>query len=71
VTCPSHARGTSRCPRNDMALAPCPPGSGSAAFALADRVNPRFLIPTKGLFGKWRIQVDGRGLKGILRNFDL
>jgi hypothetical protein len=26
---------------------------------------------TKGLFGKWRIQVDGRELKGILRNFDL
>jgi hypothetical protein len=25
----------------------------------------------QGLFGKWRIQVDGRGLKGILRNFDL
>jgi hypothetical protein len=25
----------------------------------------------KGLFGKWRIQVDGKGLKGILRNFDL
>jgi hypothetical protein len=30
-----------------------------------------FAIP-QGLFGKWRIQVDGRGLlKGILRNFDL
>jgi hypothetical protein len=25
----------------------------------------------KGLFGKRRIQVDGRGLKGILRNFEL
>jgi hypothetical protein len=25
----------------------------------------------KGLFGKWRIQVDGRGLKEILGNFDL
>jgi hypothetical protein len=25
----------------------------------------------KGLFGKWRIQVDGRGLKGIFRNFEL
>jgi hypothetical protein len=25
----------------------------------------------KGLFGKQRIQVDGRGLKGILGNFDL
>jgi hypothetical protein len=25
----------------------------------------------KGLFGKWRNQVDGRGLKGILGNFDL
>jgi hypothetical protein len=24
-----------------------------------------------GLFGKWRNQVDGRGLKGILGNFDL
>jgi hypothetical protein len=24
-----------------------------------------------GLFGKWRIQVDGRGLKEILGNFDL
>jgi hypothetical protein len=29
-----------------------------------------FAIP-QGLFGKWGIQVDGRGLKGILRNFDL
>jgi hypothetical protein len=27
--------------------------------------------PFEGLFGKWRIQVDGKGLKGILRNFDL
>jgi hypothetical protein len=27
--------------------------------------------PLKGLFEKWRIQVDGRGLKGILENFDL
>jgi hypothetical protein len=27
--------------------------------------------PGEGLFGKWRNQVDGRGLKGILRNFDL
>jgi hypothetical protein len=25
----------------------------------------------KGLFGKWRIEVDGRGLKGILGNFEL
>jgi hypothetical protein len=25
----------------------------------------------EGLFGKWRNQVDERGLKGILRNFDL
>jgi hypothetical protein len=25
----------------------------------------------KGLFGKWRNQVDGRGLEGILGNFDL
>jgi hypothetical protein len=25
----------------------------------------------KGLFGKGRNQVDGRGLKGILGNFDL
>jgi hypothetical protein len=24
-----------------------------------------------GLFGKWRIEVDGRGLKGILGNFEL
>jgi hypothetical protein len=32
---------------------------------------PRVSLPTKDLFGKWRIQVDGRGLKGILRNFDL
>jgi hypothetical protein len=28
------------------------------------------VTPT-GLFGKWRIQVDGRGLKGILGNFEL
>jgi hypothetical protein len=28
------------------------------------------LMP-KGLFGKWRIEVDGRGLKGILGNFEL
>jgi hypothetical protein len=28
-------------------------------------------VTSKGLFGKWRIQVDGRGLKGILGNFDL
>jgi hypothetical protein len=26
---------------------------------------------TEGLFGKWRIQMDGRVLKGILENFDL
>jgi hypothetical protein len=25
----------------------------------------------EGLFGKWRIEVDGRGLKGILGNFEL
>jgi hypothetical protein len=25
----------------------------------------------EGLFGKWRIEVDGRGLKGILKNFEL
>jgi hypothetical protein len=25
----------------------------------------------EGLFGKWRNQVDGRRLKGILGNFDL
>jgi hypothetical protein len=30
--------------------------------------NPMF---SEGLFGKWRIQVDGRVFKGILRNFDL
>jgi hypothetical protein len=30
---------------------------------------PPNILP--GLFGKWRIQVDGRGLKRILRNFDL
>jgi hypothetical protein len=29
------------------------------------------VIPSQALFGKWRIQVDGRGLKGILGNFDL
>jgi hypothetical protein len=28
-------------------------------------------VYTQGLFGKWRNQVDGRGLKGILGNFDL
>jgi hypothetical protein len=28
-------------------------------------------VHLKGLFGKWRNQVDGTGLKGILRNFDL
>jgi hypothetical protein len=28
-------------------------------------------LSPKGLFGKWRNQVDGRGLKGILGNFDL
>jgi hypothetical protein len=27
--------------------------------------------PPEDLFGKLRIQVDGRGLKGILGNFDL
>jgi hypothetical protein len=26
---------------------------------------------SKGLLGKWRNQVDGRGLKEILGNFDL
>jgi hypothetical protein len=25
-------------------------------------------LESKGLFGKWRIQVDGRGLNGILEN---
>jgi hypothetical protein len=25
----------------------------------------------EGLFGKWRNQVDEKGLKGILENFDL
>jgi hypothetical protein len=29
------------------------------------------VISPKGLFGKWRIEVDGRGLKGILGNFEL
>jgi hypothetical protein len=32
---------------------------------------PRGEFNHKGLFGKWRIQVDGGGLKGILGNFDL
>jgi hypothetical protein len=40
-----------------------------------DPINPNIfhscLLPPNGLFGKWRNQVDGRGLKGILRNFDL
>jgi hypothetical protein len=27
--------------------------------------------PLEGLFGKWRNQVEGRRLKGILENFDL
>jgi hypothetical protein len=27
--------------------------------------------PLRALFGKWRIEVDGRGLKGILENFEL
>jgi hypothetical protein len=32
----------------------------------------KLYVPTiKGSFGKWRIQVDGRELKGILGNFDL
>jgi hypothetical protein len=33
--------------------------------------NPYSTIESKGLFGKWGIQVDRRGLKGILGNFDL
>jgi E3 ubiquitin-protein ligase BOI-like protein len=33
--------------------------------------NMLFSDAPKGLFGKWRNQVDGRGLKGILWNFDL
>jgi hypothetical protein len=34
---------------------------------------PKPALPNylEGLFGKWRIEVDGRGLKGILRNFEL
>jgi hypothetical protein len=35
---------------------------------LADQVG---IFCFKGLFGKWRNQVDGRGFKGILGNFGL
>jgi hypothetical protein len=37
--------------------------------ALADPAVPD--VALQDLFGKWRNQVDGKGLKGILGNFDL
>jgi hypothetical protein len=44
-----------------------------SVMALINRSIPVYweLVTLEGLFGKWRIQVDGRGLKGILGNFDL
>jgi hypothetical protein len=43
-------------------------GTVLEADADGDIVIP---LAPEGLFGKWRIQVDGRGLKGIVGNFDL
>jgi hypothetical protein len=36
---------------------------------MRSRLEIRFLFSIKGLFGKWKIEVDGRGLKGILGDF--
>jgi hypothetical protein len=30
---------------------------------------PPTMLTMEGLFGKWRIEVDGRGMKGILGKF--
>jgi hypothetical protein len=50
----------------------CAQFAASSLFEVWTNVPPSFLQQIlQGLFGKWRIQVDGRGLKGILGNFDL
>jgi hypothetical protein len=44
---------------------------GGAISRVDDELVRSAIDYCDGLFGKWRNQVDGRGLKGILRNFDL